>query len=125
MLDVMRKMMEVPFVVLSPSKAQALARSMTTGEGRDQVSKAAQDLMEWSARNRERVTGMIRDEVRSQLKQLGVASRDEVEALRKRVRELEKAKTSPAKKTAAKTTTRRSSVKQPGAKADATAAATS
>jgi hypothetical protein len=55
-------------------------------------------------RSRERMTGLVRAEVRSQLKQLGVASRDEVEALRKRVRELEKAgstkRKTPAKRRA-------------------------
>jgi polyhydroxyalkanoate synthesis regulator phasin len=124
MLEAMRKMMEATLGVMSPSKAQALARSMMKGEGKDQVSKAAQDLIEWSTRNRERLTGLVRDEVRAQLKQLGVASRDEVEALRKRVRELEKAKASSPKRASARTTTRRSTVKQPGAKADATAATT-
>jgi polyhydroxyalkanoate synthesis regulator phasin len=125
MLEAMRKMMEATLGVMSPSKAQALARSMMKGEGKEQVSKAAQDLIEWSTRNRERLTGLVRDEVRAQLKQLGVASRDEVEALRKRVRELEKAKASSPKRVSARTTTRRSTVKQPGAKADAAAATTS
>lgn len=124
MLDAMRKMMASTLVVLSPSRAQALARSMVDGGGREQVSRAAEDLMRWSARNRERVVAIVRDEVRSQLRQLGVASRDEVEALRKRVRELEKTRVSPAKKTPGRASARRSSAKQPGAERDATTATT-
>jgi polyhydroxyalkanoate synthesis regulator phasin len=74
----------------SPAKAQELAKSLTKGQGRDQVSKAAKDLMAWSNKNKERLTSMVQTEVKSQLKTIGVASRDEVDALRKRVRELER-----------------------------------
>jgi hypothetical protein len=119
-LDPMKKAIQASFVILSPAKAQALAKAMMQGQGREQVQKTAQDLMDWSARNRDRLSGLVRDEVRSQLRQMGVASRDEVEALRKRVRELEKTRRTPAKRSK-RTTARRSTVKQPGTKADATA----
>ena len=128
-VDQMRKMMEAVLGPLSPTKAQDLARSMMNGEGKEQISKTAADLLEWSRSNRERVSEIVRSEVRSQLKQLGLASRDEVEALRKRVRELEKgralaAKTGTAKPAATRSAPRkRSSVKQPGTRADATATA--
>jgi hypothetical protein len=71
------------------------------------------------------VVQLVRSEVQTQLKQIGVASRDEVDALRKRVRELEKAqggrkttaKRSTAKKTTAKkTTAKRSTAKKTTAK---------
>jgi polyhydroxyalkanoate synthesis regulator phasin len=119
-LDPMKKAIQASFVILSPAKAQALAKAMMQGQGREQVQRTAQDLMDWSARNKDRLSGIVRDEVRSQLRQMGVASRDEVEALRKRVRELEKTRRAPAKRST-RTTARRSTVKQPGAKADATA----
>ena len=120
-IDPMKKAIQASFVILSPAKAQALAKAMMQGQGREQVQKTAQDLMDWSSRNKDRLTGIVRDEVRSQLRQMGVASRDEVEALRKRVRELEKTRRAPAKRSTKRTTTRRSTVKQPGTKADATA----
>jgi hypothetical protein len=78
---------------------------MLQGAGKEQISKTAEDLVEWSNRSRERIAELVRAEVRAQLRQLGVASRDEVEALRRRVRELEKtrpATTAPAKKTTAR-----------------------
>jgi len=125
MLDPMRKTLQASFVILSPAKARALAKAMMEGQGREQISKTAQDLMDWSARNKDRLSGIVRDEVRSQLRQMGVASRDEVEALRKRVRELEKTRRSPAKRSTTRKTARRSTVKQPGTPADATATATS
>ena len=103
-MEQVREYMEAAIGKLSPAKAQDLAKSLTKGQGRDQVSKATKDLMAWSKKNRERLTTMVQTEVRSQLKTIGVASRDEVDALRKRVRELERAggKTSTAKRSTAK-----------------------
>src|SRR3990170_6855352 len=116
-----RKYMEAAVGKLSPTKAQELARSLKKGEGKEQISKAAQDLLEWSNKNRERLVGLVRSEVRSQLKGLGVASRDEVDALRKRVRELERAQTGTAKRSTAK----RSTAKRPTAKRTAKPSAAS
>lgn len=121
LVEPMRKMMDVTLGALSPSRAQALARSLMNGEGTEQVAKVAQDLIDWSNRNRERLTELVRSEVRSQLKQLGVASRDEVEALRKRVRELEKTRTVTTKRPVNRP--KPSSVKQPGTRSAATATA--
>ncbi len=87
----------------SAAQAQELARSLMQGQGKEQVTKAAQEILKWSNRNRERVSELVRSEVASQLKSLGVASREEVDALRKRVRELERA--APAKRPAAKRST--------------------
>jgi polyhydroxyalkanoate synthesis regulator phasin len=101
-VDEVRRYMEAAVGKMSPKKAQELAKSLTKGQGKEQVTKAAQDLMAWSNKNRERL---------SELKQLGVASRDEVDALRRRVRDLEKAKKAPAAK--------RSSAKAPTTKASA------
>ena len=98
-VDQVQKMMAAALSPLTRTKAPDIA-----SEGKEQISRAAQDLVDWSMRSRERMTGLVRAEVRSQLKQLGVASRDEVEALRKRVRELEKAgstkRKTPAKRRA-------------------------
>jgi polyhydroxyalkanoate synthesis regulator phasin len=103
---------------LTPAKAQELAKQIASGEGREQVSRLAKDMLDWSQRNRERVTELVRREVASQLKGMGLASHSEMEALRKRVRELERAagistKRSPAKKSTAKRTpAKRSSAKR-------------
>jgi polyhydroxyalkanoate synthesis regulator phasin len=106
-LDQIREYMEAAIGKLSPAKAQDLAKSLTKGQGRDQVTKTAKDLLAWSNKNRERLTSMVQTEVKSQLKTIGVASRDEVDALRKRVRELERGqgKKSTRKRTTAKRTT--------------------
>ena len=118
-MDQVREYMEAAIGKLSPAKAQDLAKSLTKGQGRDQVGKAAKDLMSWSKKNRERLSAMVQTEVKSQLKTIGVASRDEVDALRKRVRELERAgsKTSPAKRSTAKRSTTKRSTSGPAASA--------
>lgn len=102
-----RRFMEGTVGKMTPAKAQQLARSLMGGAGKDQVSKAAQDILEWSNKNRQRMTDLVRTEVRSQMASMGFASKDEVDALKKRVRELERARPKRAtakKRTAAKKT---------------------
>ena len=109
-LEQIREYMEAAIGKLSPAKAQDLAKSLTKGQGRDQVTKTAKDLLAWSNKNRERLTSMVQTEVKSQLKTIGVASRDEVDALRKRVRELERGR--GKKSTRKRTTTKRTTAKR-------------
>ena len=109
-LEQVREYMEAAIGKLSPAKAQDLAKSLTKGQGRDQVTKTAKDLLAWSNKNKERLTTMVQTEVKSQLKTIGVASRDEVDALRKRVRELEREQ--GKKSTRKRSTTKRTTVKR-------------
>ena len=106
-LELVREYMEAAIGKLSPANAQELAKTLTKGQGRDQVTKTAKDLLAWSNKNRERLKTMVQTEVKSQLKTIGVASRDEVDALRKRVRELEReqGKKSTRKRSTAKRST--------------------
>jgi hypothetical protein len=91
-LQDVRKTIEGSLGNLTPARAQEIAKSMLDRDAaKEQVSKTAADLVEWSQRNRNRLTGMIRAEVREQLRQSGVATAEEVNALRKRVRDLERA----------------------------------
>ncbi|HEV8621574.1 MAG TPA: phasin family protein [Actinomycetota bacterium] len=82
--------MEATMQKLSPARAQEIARSLMQGQTSEQVQKAARDLIDWSNKSRQRLTEAVQREVRSQLKSLGVASRDEVDSLKRRVRELER-----------------------------------
>ena len=121
-----RKTIEASLGNLSTTRAQEIAKSMLdTDAAKDQVTKTAADLMEWSQRNRTRLVELIRGEVRDQLRQMGVATEEEVNALRKRVRDLERTaratgargggkKTSGAK-TTAKTTARKPASAKPAA----------
>ena len=105
-LQDVRKSLEASLGNLNAARAQELAKGMLdTDAAKEQVAKVAADLVEWSQRNRTRMTTVIRTEVRDQLRQMGVVTEDELNALRKRVRDLERAsRASGAKRTAAKTT---------------------
>jgi len=78
--------------------------------------------VEWSQRNRTKIVELVRGEVRDQLRQMGIATEEEVNALRKRVRDLERTaratgvrgggkKTSGAKTTAKATARKPASAK--------------
>jgi BMFP domain-containing protein YqiC len=97
MLDDVRKYLESAFESLNPSRARELAS---------------------------RITELVQTEVKRQLKSIGIATRDDLDTLRARVRELERSgsgspgrssKKSSAKKSSAKrTSAKKSSTKKPG-----------
>jgi len=114
-LDDVRKTIEATLGTMTPSKAQQLAKSyLEPDAAKEQVARAAGDILEWSQRNRERVRDMIRREIRAQLQQVGVASQSELDALKKRVRELERAAGMTASGRA-RTVTKKTAAKKTGA----------
>ena len=102
----LRRYMEAAAGKLTPASAQQMARSIVGGQskGREQVQRVAQDLLEWSKTNRERMTETVRREVREQLRAMGVATREDVDALRKRISDLERAAKPRARSTPTKAT---------------------
>ncbi len=101
--DDMRKYLDSLFDKLSPAKAQEIAKGLLGEDRREQAQKLAGDLMESAQRNRDRVKDLIAREVASQMKSMGVATASEVDALKRRVRDLERGgKTPSARKPAAK-----------------------
>ena len=118
-----RKTIEASMGNLSTTRAQEIAKSVLDKDAaKDQVSKTAADLMEWSQRNRTRLVELVRGEVRDQLRQMGIATEEEVNALRKRVRDLERtaratgARGGGKKTSGAKTTTKATARKPASAK---------
>jgi polyhydroxyalkanoate synthesis regulator phasin len=113
-VDDMRKQFEATIGNLTPARAQELAKGfLEPGAAKEQIAKTAADLLEWSQRNRQRLRSAIQDEIRDQMRQMGVATQDELDAVRKRVRELERTagmtasgrrRAASRKKTAAKRT---------------------
>ena len=84
----MRKTIEASLGNLNTTRAQEIAKSVLDKDAaKEQMTKTAADLMEWSQRNRTRLVEVVRGEVRDQLRQMGVATEEEVNALRKRVRD--------------------------------------
>ena len=120
-VDDMRKALEATIGNLTPARAQELAKGfLEPGAAKEQIAKTAADMMEWSQRNRQRLRSGIQDEIKVQMRQMGVATQDELDALRKRVRELERAAgmtASGRKRTAAKKTpAKRASTRKSAAK---------
>jgi polyhydroxyalkanoate synthesis regulator phasin len=108
-----RKTLEASLGNLSATRAQELARSLLDRDAaKEQVSRTAADLLEWSQRNRDRLRAAVRSEIHDQLRSMGVATHEEVEALRKRVRELERV---AGTKTSRSTTTRKAPAKRKAA----------
>ena len=103
MLDAVRRVVEAGREALTPEKAEALARAMVR-EGqarRDQAARLARELTTWSRRSSERLVASIRAEVRSQISKAGLATKDDVEALKRRIRKLETASRPAAKRATA------------------------
>ena len=124
-VDDMRKALEATIGNPTPARAQELAKGfLEPGAAKEQVAKTAADMMEWSQRNRQRLRSGIQEEIKVQMRQMGVATQDELDALRKRVRELERAAgmtASGRKRTAAKKTpAKRASTRKSAAKKSAT-----
>src|SRR2546423_15465701 len=90
MLEDVRKYVEAAFESLNPSRARELAGSMVKGQPTEQVNWLARELLNWSQRSRERITELVQTEVKRQLKAIGIATRDDLDTLRSRVRELER-----------------------------------
>jgi polyhydroxyalkanoate synthesis regulator phasin len=124
-LDDIRKTFEAALGQLTPTKAQQLARRFQPNAAKEQVSKTAGELMQFSQRMRD----AVRREVTAQMRSMGVATQDEVDALRKRVRDLERAvgkggSRSATRKTTRKTTSRAKSTPRSTSRAATPRAAT-
>jgi len=91
MFEDVRKYIEATVEQLTPARAQQLAKQLLEPDARkEQVQKAAQELVDWSQRNRERLKEFVAREVKAQLAAIGVATQADVDALAKRVRNLER-----------------------------------
>jgi polyhydroxyalkanoate synthesis regulator phasin len=88
--DDVRKVLDSVFEKMTPAKAQEIAKGLLGEDRREQAQKLAGDLMETAQRNRDRVKKLVSREVASQVKSMGVATQDDVDALKRRVRDLER-----------------------------------
>jgi polyhydroxyalkanoate synthesis regulator phasin len=109
MLDAVRKYVEAGREALTPKKAEELARALVKeGQARgEQVAGLARDLAEWSRRNSEKLLDTIRAEVKRQIARAGVATKDDIESLKRRIRKLEATGKASGKTSARKTTASR------------------
>ena len=134
LLDDLRKMIEATVGNLTPAKAQELAeRFMDPGAAKEQVAKTAADLLDWSQHNRQRIREFVDREIQSQLATVGVASQKDLDAVKKRVRDLERAagmtasgrkKSSSRKPSTRKSTARKSTATKAASTGEAGGAST-
>jgi glycerol 3-phosphatase-2 len=118
-LDDIRKTFDAVIGQLSPAKAQQLAkRYMDPGAAKDQVAKTAGELVQLSQRLRE----AVRKEVTSQMRSMGAATQGELDALRRRVRDLERAAgmTASSRTAGRKTAGRKTAARKPSSRKRAT-----
>lgn len=124
-LEDVRKTIEAVIGNLTPAKAQDLAKGLSDpGTAKEQVSKVAADMLEWSQRSRDRLKEIISREIASQMKSMGVATQADLDAVKKRVRDLERraGMTASGRSAAKKSTAKKSAAKKATAKPAATAA---
>ena len=134
MLDDLRKTIEARIGEFTPARAKSLAKSLAgPGAAKDQVAKSAADIIEWSQKNRDRIKEFVRREVSSQVGVIGVAAQADLDALKKRVRTLERragaTATTPADRAVSggkagtrKATTAKAATSSPGKKSGRTSA---
>jgi polyhydroxyalkanoate synthesis regulator phasin len=119
-LDDIKKTFDAVIGQLSPAKAQEMAkRYLEPGAAKEQVAKTAAELIDLSQRLRD----AVRKEVTSQMRSMGAATQDELDSLRKRVRDLERAAGMTA--SAGKKTARKTGASKTGARKKTTARKTS
>jgi len=124
-LDDIKKTFDAVIGQLTPAKAQEMAkRYLEPGAAKEQVAKTAGELIDLSQRLRD----SVRKEVTSQMRSMGAATQDELDSLRKRVRDLERAAgmtASGGKKAARKSGARNPGAPRAGARKNTTARKTS
>ena len=106
MIDNVRRYVEAGREALTPKKAEELAKSLVK-QGqvrRDQAAKLAKDILEWSRKSSDRFTQTIRHEVKKQIGKAGLATKDELESVKRRIRKLESGgkKSTTGKRTASR-----------------------
>jgi polyhydroxyalkanoate synthesis regulator phasin len=123
-VDDLRRTIEETIPNMTPARAQELARGLLEpGAAKEQMAKTAADMIDWSQRNRERFGDVVRREIHDQLKQLGIATQEDLDALRKRVRVLERraGMTASGRSRAQRSSTAKPAAKKPSAAKRSTA----
>jgi hypothetical protein len=85
--------------------------------GREAAPRLAGDLLQWSQKNSERFRETIRREVKRQISRSGLATKDDLEPLKRRIRALESSRSTSRRTTSSKSrtgsTSRKSRARKP------------
>jgi polyhydroxyalkanoate synthesis regulator phasin len=118
--DVFRRYLEagMEFTQLTQRRAEALVRDLVkSGEVQaEQAQAMVAELVERSRKNSDRLLEQVRAEIRKQFKALGVATKDDIARLERRINDVKAAGTSTRKATARKTTAKKTTAKKTTAK---------
>ena len=115
--DLFRRLLDsgVAFTQMTQERAEAIVRDLVrAGEVQsEQTTRFVQEILEQSRQNTERLLETVRNEVREQVASLGLADRDDIQALRDAVNRL-RSRTAAATGTAARTasSTRKTTAKK-------------
>jgi polyhydroxyalkanoate synthesis regulator phasin len=107
------------FTQLTQRRAEAIVKDLVkAGEIQaEQTQSMVTELVERSRKNTERFVEQVRAEIRQQFKTLGVATKDDIARLERRIDDLRRASAGAAKKsTAKKSTAKKSTAKKSTAK---------
>jgi polyhydroxyalkanoate synthesis regulator phasin len=119
--DVFKRYLDaaLEFSALTQSRAEALVKDLVkAGEVQaDQARDTVSELLERSRKNSEKLIETVRTEVKGQISSLGLASKEDIDKLEKRLSSLVEAATGPVRKAAAKATpAKKPAAKKPVAK---------
>jgi polyhydroxyalkanoate synthesis regulator phasin len=106
----------VTFTEMTRKRAEEFVRDLVkAGEvQQERAQKAVDDLVDRSRRNTEELVALVRQEIKSQVSTLGIATKDDIKRLEGRINQLANA---PARKAAPrKATAKKASAKKSGAK---------
>ena len=92
------------FTAMTQARAEAIIKDLVkAGEVQtEQAQKAVEDLVDRSRRNSEKLADTIRREIRQQISNLGLATKDDIARLEKKIAAVSKPAARPAKKAAKK-----------------------
>lgn len=116
LFDAVRKYIDsaVGYTEVPRERAEKVVKDLAArGEVRARdLGKAARELAERSERNRQELVRLVQKEIRRQVHSLGLATRQDVERLQKRIRDLEKKKGSSGSRSARATTRKGSTARK-------------
>lgn len=107
---------------MTRARAESIIRELVRAGDvqREQAQERIDELVEWGRRNREQLAHMIRREINSQLSSMGVATKEDLAALERKLTRGQGTAKAPAKTAAKAKTGKKAATKQTATKKAAT-----
>ncbi|MGE3620479.1 MAG: phasin family protein [Acidimicrobiia bacterium] len=119
--DLLRKYLDAGMALTSmtQARAEAIVKDLVrAGEVQtEQAREAAADLLERSRQNTEKLTATVRKEIRQQISNLGLATRDDIARLERKIAKLDASGAAPRKAAARKAAPRKAAAGKAARKA--------